>query len=116
MNPKEVFAAARALACACFATAKCAQRLGIELFTTTLAGSRWKRLDQIREAAEEAARLTPGTRYWDMNWRKGGLQQRRGELLAQEGFTTNSGAGANFPWDTSPCVPRKTFLHMYGIS
>lgn len=66
----------RGLRCrACFgvrmlATAKCAQRLGIESFTTTLAGSRWKRLDQIREAAEEAARLTPGTRYWDMNWRK----------------------------------------------
>ena len=78
------------------ATAKCAQRLGIELFTTTLAGSRWKRLDQIREAAEEAARLTPGTRYWDMNWRKGGLQQRRGELLAQEGFYNQLWCGCEF--------------------
>lgn len=92
----------RGLRCrACFgvrmlATAKCAQRLGIELFTTTLAGSRWKRLDQIREAAEEAARLTPGTRYWDMNWRKGGLQQRRGELLAQEGFYNQLWCGCEF--------------------
>ena len=89
MNPKEVFAAM-------LATAKCAQRLGIESFTTTLAGSRWKRLDQIREAAEEAARLTPGTRYWDMNWRKGGLQQRRGELLAQEGFYNQLWCGCEF--------------------
>lgn len=92
----------RGLRCrACFgvrmlATAKCAQRLGIELFTTTLAGSRWKRLDQIREAAKEAARLTPGTRYWDMNWRKGGLQQRRGELLAQEGFYNQLWCGCEF--------------------
>ncbi|HAB82869.1 MAG TPA: hypothetical protein DCE69_06380, partial [Sutterella wadsworthensis] len=59
-------------------------------------GSRWKRLDQIREAAEEAARLTPGTRYWDMNWRKGGLQQRRGELLAQEGFYNQLWCGCEF--------------------
>lgn len=92
----------RGLRCrACFgvrmlATAKCAQRLDIESFTTTLAGSRWKRLDQIREAAEEAVRLTPGTRYWDMNWRKGGLQQRRGELLAQEGFYNQLWCGCEF--------------------
>lgn len=78
------------------ATARCAARLGIESFTTTLAGSRWKRLEQIREAAEEAARLTPGTRYWDVNWRKGGLQQRRGELLALEGFYNQLWCGCEF--------------------
>ena len=37
------------------ATAAMAAKLGIRRFTTTLAGSRWKRLDQIREAALEAA-------------------------------------------------------------
>ena len=47
------------------ATAAMAAKLGIERFTTTLAGSRWKRLDQIREAALEAAALHPGTLYWD---------------------------------------------------
>ena len=55
-----------------------------------------KGLEHIREAAEEAARLTPGTRYWDMNWRKGGLQQRRGELLAQEGFYNQLWCGCEF--------------------
>ncbi|KAB7662004.1 epoxyqueuosine reductase QueH [Sutterella seckii] len=78
------------------ATARTAKRLGIESFTTTLAGSRWKRLEQIREAAEEAARLTPGTAYWDMNWRKGGLQQRRGELLKEEGFYNQLWCGCEF--------------------
>ncbi len=78
------------------ATARAAARLGIESFTTTLAGSRWKRLDQIREAALEAASLTPGTRYWDVNWRKGGLQQRRGELLKIEGFYNQLWCGCEF--------------------
>lgn len=86
---------------ACFgvrmlATARTASRLGIREFTTTLAGSRWKRLDQIREAALEAVRLTPGTEYWDMNWRKGGLQQRRGELLKSEGFYNQLWCGCEF--------------------
>ena len=53
------------------AAALAAKSLGIECFTTTLAGSRWKRLEQIREAAEEAALLAGGVRYWDMNWKKG---------------------------------------------
>ena len=85
------------------ATARTAKRLGIESFTTTLAGSRWKRLEQIREAAEEAARLTPGTAYWDMNWRKGGLQAGA-SFSRKRAFTTSSGAAANFRWGTLPCA------------
>lgn len=78
------------------ATAKMAQQLGIERFTTTLAGSRWKRQDQIREAANEAASLYPGTQYWDKDWRKGGLQERRGELLKQEKFYNQLWCGCEF--------------------
>lgn len=78
------------------AAAQAARSLGIELFTTTLAGSRWKRLDQIRDAAAEAERLVPGVRYWDMNWRKGGLQNRRGELLKTEGFYNQLWCGCEF--------------------
>ena len=65
-------------------------------FTTTLAGSRWKRLDQIREAALEAAALHPGTTYWDQNWRKGGLQERRGEILREENFYNQLWCGCEF--------------------
>lgn len=78
------------------ATAAMAQSLGIERFTTTLAGSRWKRLDQIREAAQEAAALYPGTRYWDQNWRKGGLQERRGEILREQQFYNQLWCGCEF--------------------
>lgn len=87
---------------ACFgvrmrATAQCAAELGIPRFTTTLAGSRWKRLDQIREAALEAADLTGGkTAYWDVNWRKGGLQTRRSEILAAEHFYNQLWCGCEF--------------------
>ncbi len=86
---------------ACFgvrmrAAASEAQKLGIERFTTTLAGSRWKRLDQIREAALEAERLFPGTRYWDVNWRKGGLQERRAVILRREGFYNQLWCGCEF--------------------
>lgn len=78
------------------ATALTAQSLGIEHFTTTLAGSRWKRLEQIREAAEEAARLVTGVRYWDMNWKKGGLQNRRSEIIRSEGFYNQLWCGCEF--------------------
>ena len=87
---------------ACFgvrmrATAQCAVELEIPRFTTTLAGSRWKRLDQIREAALEAAELTSGkTAYWDVNWRKGGLQNRRSEILAAEHFYNQLWCGCEF--------------------
>lgn len=77
------------------AAAIAAREHGFTHFTTTLAGSRWKRLEQIREAAQEAAALT-GTHYWDMDWRKGGLQNRRGELLAQEGFYNQQWCGCEF--------------------
>ncbi|MDY4162224.1 MAG: epoxyqueuosine reductase QueH [Sutterella sp.] len=78
------------------ASAAAARRLGIRRFTTTLAGSRWKRLDQIREAAIEAAARHPGTEYWDMNWRKGGLQNRRGEIIREQCFYNQLWCGCEF--------------------
>ena len=79
------------------ATALKARELGIPLFTTTLAGSRWKRLEQIREAGLEAAALVGGgVEYWDRDWKKGGLQVRRGELLKEEGFYNQLWCGCEF--------------------
>lgn len=93
----------RGLRCrACFgermrATALCAVKLGIARFTTTLAGSRWKRLDQIREAALDAERLVEGAaRYWDVNWRKGGLSERRSEIVKNEHFYNQLWCGCEF--------------------
>ena len=83
--------------------ARKAAELGIDEFTTTLASSRWKSLEQITEAGEWAARQVnqsgeaPIQVHFDArNWRKGGLQQRRNELLKQNGFYNQLYCGCEF--------------------
>ena len=78
----------RCLACfkhrLCTAASYAANR-GFPLFTTTLASSRWKDIRQINEAgfyAEEHCGRGL-TRFWDRNWRKGGLYERRNILARQ---------------------------------
>ena len=66
-------------------TADYAAGHGFPLFTTTLASSRWKDIRQINEAgfyAEEHCGRGL-TRFWDRNWRKGGLYERRNILARQ---------------------------------
>lgn len=77
-------------------TAECARKEGIELYTTTLAGSRWKRAEQIKEAADHAKNLIPEATYWDVNWKKGGLQERRSALLKENGFYNQQYCGCEF--------------------
>lgn len=64
-------------------TAEYAAANGFDLFTTTLASSRWKDINQINEAGRYAEQIFPGSRFWDKNWRKGGLYERRNELAKQ---------------------------------
>ena len=85
----------------CFAmrlleTAKKAKLLGLTFFATTLASSRWKRLDQIERAGLLAAESVPGTCFWAQNWRKGGLQERRNQLLKEYGFYNQQYCGCEF--------------------
>ena len=58
---------------------------GFPLFTTTLASSRWKDIRQINEAGFHAEEHCGRglTRFWDRNWRKGGLYERRNILARQ---------------------------------
>ncbi|MBQ9237125.1 MAG: epoxyqueuosine reductase QueH [Prevotella sp.] len=74
---------------------KCAQ-LGIDTFTTTLASSRWKSLEQINEAGTWAASQVEGVRFWERNWRKGGLQERRNQLLRENNFYNQLYCGCEF--------------------
>ena len=83
------------------AAAKKAQELGIPYFTTTLASSRWKSLDQINRAGEIAqesvkteSNLSP--LYWSQNWRKGGLYERRNQLLKEYNFYNQQYCGCEF--------------------
>lgn len=75
--------------------------LGLPSFTTTLASSRWKSLDQINEAGRWAAQQALAetgkeVTFDDRNWRKGGLQQRRNELLKINGFYNQLYCGCEF--------------------
>lgn len=85
-------------------TAQLASELGITTFATTLASSRWKDLDQIARAGKWAADRVmeqlptppPTVEFWDRNWRKDGLTERRRELLAQNAFYNQTYCGCEF--------------------
>ena len=88
--------------------ARKAKELGIQYFTTTLASSRWKSLEQINKAgliAQETIRsesnLSPLTThlsplFWSQNWRKGGLYERRNQLLKEFNFYNQQYCGCEF--------------------
>ena len=88
-------------------TAEYARQRGIRVITTTLASSRWKSLDQINEAGQwacDAVRLgvenevppVNSVHWWNFNWRKGGLQERRLEIIRQYGFYNQLYCGCEF--------------------
>lgn len=88
-------------------TARYAGLRGIKVITTTLASSRWKSLDQINEAGQWACdavrqrvenEIPPENEviWWDQNWRKGGLQERRLEIIRQYGFYNQQYCGCEF--------------------
>lgn len=77
-------------------TARYAAENGFSLFTTTLASSRWKNLEQINEAGRLAASHYPGILFWEQNWRKGGLQERRNQLLREYAFYNQQYCGCEF--------------------
>lgn len=104
-------------------SARYAAEHGFTVLTTTLASSRWKSLDQINEAGRwavaqvneqtgvrasavdgigcpapsEAGRSgTSPLVWWEQNWRKGGLQERRSELIREYNFYNQLWCGCEF--------------------
>ena len=77
-------------------TAQYAHEHGFRVITTTLASSRWKSLGQINEAGRYAASLYPDVTWWDRNWRKGGLQERRLQIIKEYGFYNQQYCGCEF--------------------
>ncbi len=74
-------------------TAKLAVALNIGLFTTTLCTSRWKSKEQVHGAAFAAQNEVPGSKFWDIDWRKGGMINRRYELVREIGFYNQNYCG-----------------------
>jgi len=87
------------------AAARMARQLGLRYFTTTLASSRWKSLEQIEQAGRLAEQAVEGTAFWAQNWRKGGLYERRNQLLREYCFYNQQYCGCEFsvrpPRDTN---------------
>jgi predicted adenine nucleotide alpha hydrolase (AANH) superfamily ATPase len=78
-------------------TAEYAAERGIKVITTTLASSRWKSLEQIDEAGRWACEMiSGGPVWWDRNWRKNGLQERRLEILKEYEFYNQLYCGCEF--------------------
>lgn len=84
--------------------ARYAAEHGYDTLTTSLASSRWKDLDQVNAAgrwacAQVAAALPEAASapsFWEMNWRKGGLQPRRCEIIREQNFYNQTFCGCEF--------------------
>ena len=76
--------------------AKYASENGFKVFATTLSTSRWKNLDQINDAGTFAVSRFPELTFLAENWRKGGLTERRNELIRQYGFYNQTYCGCEF--------------------
>ena len=83
-------------------TAQYAAANGFKVIATTLASSRWKSLGQINEAGEWAcgqvneAESQEKVVWWDRNWRKGGLQERRLQILKEYEFYNQLYCGCEY--------------------
>lgn len=85
-------------------TARYARERGIKVITTTLASSRWKSLDQINEAGvwacsqvgEDPYAIQEPPVWWSRNWRKGGLQERRLQIIKEYDFYNQQYCGCEF--------------------
>lgn len=75
--------------------ARYAETHGYTVLTTTLASSRWKDLRQVGDAGRAACQ-GKNVLWWDMNWRKGGLQPRRSEIIREQNFYNQTFCGCEF--------------------
>lgn len=84
--------------------AKYASQNGFEVLTTALASSRWKDLEQVNSAGEFACSLFPNVTWWGQNWRKGGLQERRNQIIKEVDFYNQLYCGCEFSLLTSHAI------------
>lgn len=78
---------------------------GYGLLATTLSSSRWKNIDDINAEGMAACSLYDDVEWIPGNWRKAGLQQRRGEIIKERGFYNQLWCGCEFSQRTTPSGP-----------
>lgn len=81
---------------------------GYDTLTTTLASSRWKDLEQVNTAGAWACSQVSGVTWWGQNWRKGGLQDRRNQIIREMDFYNQLYCGCEYSLRTSPAMKEKT--------
>ncbi|MBO7574220.1 MAG: epoxyqueuosine reductase QueH, partial [Bacteroidales bacterium] len=79
--------------------ARYAAQRGLPVVATTLASSRWKDLEQVDEAGKQSC---INVQWWPQNWRKGGLQERRNEVIREQGFYNQNWCGCEFSRHDNP--------------
>lgn len=77
-------------------TARYAHEHGFKVITTTLMSSRWKSLEQINAAGEYAVSQFDDVTWWSHNWRKGGLSERRQQIIREYGFYNQRYCGCEY--------------------
>lgn len=77
-------------------SAKYAHENGFRVITTTLASSRWKSLEQINLAGKEACEQYDDVVFWEQNWKKGGLSERRIAIIKEYNFYNQQYCGCEF--------------------
>ena len=77
---------------------------GYDVLTTTLASSRWKSLEQVDEAGRWACENMQVI-WWNQNWRKGGLQPRRSEIIKEQQFYNQTFCGCEFSRPAGDVIP-----------
>ena len=99
-------------------SARYARERGIKVITTTLASSRWKSLDQINEAGQWACKNIPPDDcviWWDQNWRKNGLQERRLQIIKEYDFYNQRYCGCEFSMQKDDLTSMQPSLTSDGI-
>ncbi len=77
-------------------TARYASEHDFQVITTTLASSRWKSLSQIESAGDYAVSPYADVYWWNQNWRKGGLSERRAAIIKEYDFYNQRYCGCEF--------------------
>lgn len=100
--------------------AKYAAKHGFGCLATSLASSRWKSLEQVEEAGnwacekvkDELSSKSPASPepplFWSQNWRKGGLQARRNEVIREQNFYNQTFCGCEFSFKSESCDMQNT--------